>query len=120
MRALTSRERDRVDDSQLRLDPQHRDGIFVYHPFAQVGAGLVPSIFFAFVPLVWGVMFSTAWLLGADLLEGRSRDILARAYSRVGAASIAGAVGGGALARLVSNICPPEDLLLFGAAWSES
>ena len=89
--------------------------LFAYTPFATPGGGLLPSLFFAFVPLVWGVMFSASWLLGADLLDTCPRRVLAHSYARIGASSIAGGVAGGLYARLVSNVCQPADLVAHGA-----
>ncbi len=90
--------------------------LVLYHPVAEPGAGLLASAFFVYVPLIWGVLFSTAWLLGADLLDGRPRFVLGQAYARFGAASIAGGMLGGGGARLVASLCTPADLLLFSAA----
>ncbi|HKK72964.1 MAG TPA: hypothetical protein VKA86_17320 [Candidatus Krumholzibacteria bacterium] len=89
--------------------------LLAYAPFATPGGGLLPSLFFAFVPLVWGVMFSASWLLGADLLDTCPRRVLAHSYARIGASSIAGGVLGGLYARLVSNVCQPADLVAHGA-----
>lgn len=68
-----------------------------------------------FVPLAFSVLFSVTWLLVADLLDGAGRDTLARAYGRVGAASILGGMAGGALARLLAPLLEPRALLWIGA-----
>lgn len=87
----------------------------LFYPFAMPGGGLVNSVFFAFVPLAWGIMFSLAWLLAADLLDGCTPTILAPNFAFIGAASITGGLAGGLGARLVSDFCAPNDLLAFGA-----
>lgn len=87
----------------------------LYHPFAAPGTGAASLAFFVLVPLIWGVMFSAVWLLGADLLDNRPRAELSIAYARIGAASIAGGMAGGVLARIVASHCTPADLLLFGS-----
>lgn len=91
--------------------------LLAYAPFATPGGGLLPSLFFAFVPLIWGVMFSASWLLGADLLDTCPRRILAHSYARIGASSIAGGVVGGLYARMISSVCQPVDLLYHGAVF---
>ena len=80
------------------------------------GGGLVMTAFFVAVPLLFSIMFSVAWLLAADLLEGESPAALSRAYGRIGAATIIGGIVGGVLARALATTLPPRALLLVAAA----
>ena len=79
------------------------------------GGGLAMTAFFVAVPLLFSIMFSIAWLLAADLLEGESPDALSRAYGRIGAATIIGGIVGGLLARALATRAPTPVLLLIAA-----
>lgn len=89
--------------------------VLVYALFAEPGGGIVNSVFFALVPLVWGVMFSVTWLLAAELLEGCDQRLRARSYAFLGAASISGGLAGGLAGRALTRTFHPTDLLLLGA-----
>jgi hypothetical protein len=89
--------------------------LLVYAAVARPGGGLLMTSFFVFVPLAFGVLFSAAWLLTADLLEGVPRETLARAYSRVGAAAIVGGVTGAMLARFGAARLGAHGLLCLAA-----
>lgn len=101
-----------------------------FHTVLLPGAGFAMTAFFIFVPLAFGVLFSVAWLLVADLLEGAPRSELARAYSLVGATSILGGALGGLVARALALKVEPTTLVLMGAfalalsaallAWTQS
>jgi len=80
------------------------------------GGGLAMTAFFVAIPLLFSVMFSVAWLLAADFLEGESPETLSRAYGRIGAATIIGGIVGGVLARAVATNLPTRALLLIAAA----
>jgi hypothetical protein len=73
------------------------------------------TTFFMFVPLAFGVLFSAAWLLAADLLERAPRSALARAYALVGAASILGGVAGSLVARVLAAHVEPRAFVALGA-----
>jgi hypothetical protein len=111
-------------DLMRRLGPRHARVLVplavstllaAFHPMLRPGAGLAMTGFFIFVPLSFGVLFSIAWLLAADLLEGAPRAALARAYSLVGASSILGGLGGGLVARALAFRVEPGTLVLMGA-----
>ncbi|MEM9491062.1 MAG: hypothetical protein AAGC55_18075, partial [Myxococcota bacterium] len=82
---------------------------------AQPGAGLLMTSFFVAIPLLFSILFSLVWLLGAELYEDADKATVARAYSRLGAASITGGMAGGALARAVGPLTGPTALVLIGA-----
>ncbi|MDP1569303.1 MAG: hypothetical protein Q8L86_04805 [Vicinamibacterales bacterium] len=79
---------------------------------ARPGAGPGMTLFFVLIPVAFGAAFSLAWLLVAETI-GRTGPQLAAAYSRAGAASIAGGIGGAALARVLSASVSPQSLLLL-------
>lgn len=86
-----------------------------FYAIAEAGASAPMTAFFALVPLAFSILFSTVWLLGAELFEAQSKADVARAFSRFGAASISGGVAGGLLARVAGTTIGPRGLLLVGA-----
>lgn len=89
--------------------------ILLFSLCARPGGGWLMTSFFVLIPLAFGVLFSLAWLLGADLLEGVPHSALARSYGIVGAASILGGMAGGITARALSRQVEPQSLILLGA-----
>ncbi len=87
----------------------------VFFRVATPGGGPLNTVFFMVVPLAFGVAFSLAWLLAADLLDGTPRAALARAHAEIGAASILGGVMGGLIARVLARMVEPELLVLLAA-----
>jgi hypothetical protein len=87
-----------------------------FHGVARPGGGTAMTLFFMSVPLVFGVLFSLSWLLAAEFLDGVPRAVVARAYSVIGAASIAGGIAGGAVARALAMRVEPQRFILLGAA----
>lgn len=71
------------------------------------------TIFFMLVPLLFGLLFSTAWLLAGELLEGHLYEQQVAAYQWIGAASILGGTLGGVLARVLAGL-PPLAILAAG------
>ncbi len=90
--------------------------LVAFHGVARPGGGPVMTAFFMLVPLAFGVLFSLSWLLAADLLDRAPRRDLARCYSVVGAASIAGGVLGALVAKALASRIEPQRFLLLGAA----
>jgi hypothetical protein len=89
--------------------------MIVYGCTAGPGGGAWMTASYVVVPLAFGVLFSQAWLLTAELFEASPREEVAQAYSIVGAAAIAGGVAGGALGRLLARHVDPETLLFASA-----
>lgn len=83
---------------------------------ARPGGGPAMTLFFMLVPLVFGVTLSLCWLLAAELLDGAPRRELARSYSILGAASIAGGLAGGGLGTSLAPRIDPPAFLFIGAA----
>ncbi len=89
--------------------------LFLYAHVATPGGGPFMTALYMLVPLSIGLAFSLYWLLAADLLEGAGHAQLGRAYSLIGASSIAGGLVGGLVARLVASHWEPRRLILWGA-----
>ena len=90
--------------------------LVTYAFLARPGGGGFMTAAYIIIPLAFGVLFSQAWLLGADLFEGAPREEVAKAYSLIGAASILGGVVGGAIAKVAAPYFDPHILAYFGAA----
>lgn len=78
------------------------------------GNGEVAALLFIMVPTLFAALFAGAWLLAGDLLDGSSTRLKRWAYTRIGAASMVGGIGGGLLARGLSRTTPPAILLVAG------
>jgi ATP/ADP translocase len=55
-----------------------------------------------FIPAIFGVLFASLWLLASDLFESTERPVAARAFSRIGAATLAGGTAGGLIAKALA------------------
>jgi AAA family ATP:ADP antiporter len=75
----------------------------VYAVAARPGGGALMTLFFAFIPLTFGIVFSQTWLLAPDLYRDANAEDLAPVYGAIGASSIAGGVVGGFLARILAG-----------------
>lgn len=82
---------------------------------AQPGGGAAMTLVFMLIPLLFGILFSAAWLLAADLLEHATGAQRARAYGWIGAASIAGGVAGAMLAQALALRVAPQRLFDLAA-----
>lgn len=78
------------------------------------GGGPAMTLFFMLVPVVFGGLFSLAWLLAGEII-GRDAPDLASAFSRTGAASILGGLLGASLARGLAPWVAPRGVLLISA-----
>jgi ATP/ADP translocase len=109
----------RLGPRRLRVAAPFAAGLLLlfYQQMARPGGGPLMTLFFMLVPLVFSILLALAWLLAADLLERAPRKLLARAYSLVGAAAVAGGVGGGLIARLMAGRAEPASLLTVAAAF---
>jgi hypothetical protein len=86
------------------------------YPVVRPGGGPGMTLFFVTVPLLYGVLLSVTWLLGADLLDTAPRFVLARLYSTMGASAMLGGLAGAAFGKTFANRLEPEAFLLLGAA----
>jgi hypothetical protein len=82
---------------------------------AKPGGGALMTAIFMAIPLGFGVLFSSAWLLAADLLEHSTPSQLTRAYGFIGAASIVGGILGPLLAKVLAMRVEPQAFFLLAA-----
>lgn len=78
-----------------------------------IAAAAGPALFPA-VPVAFAALFAAAWLLAGDVLEGADRDTTAWAYSRIGAAAMAGGIAGGVAAKGLAAAIEPAHLVGAG------
>jgi AAA family ATP:ADP antiporter len=64
---------------------------------------------------VFGPLFASLWLLASDLFEKADKRDAARAFSRIGAATLAGGMAGGLLAKALAPHLDPKWLILLAA-----
>lgn len=85
-------------------------------PFLQPGDNAPMLAIFMFIPAVFGILFASLWLLASDLFEGRDKRATARAFSRIGAATLSGGMIGGILAKGLAPHLDPKWLLVLAGA----
>lgn len=91
-------------------------GLAGFSLIARPGGGVVMTIFFAAVPIVYGVLFSLSWLLASDLLDEVPQAELGRPFALIGAASIVGGIIGGSTAKMLAPRINEVVFLQVGAA----
>jgi ATP/ADP translocase len=84
-------------------------------PFLQAGDSLLLFNVFIFIPAVFGIMFASLWLLASDIFEKTLKPDAARAFSKIGASSLAGGMAGGFIAKGLVPIIEPKWLIFTGA-----
>jgi ATP/ADP translocase len=70
---------------------------------------------FIFIPAVFGLLFASLWLLAADIFEKTEKREAARAFSRIGAGTLAGGMMGGLISKGLAPYLDPKWLIFLGA-----
>jgi ATP/ADP translocase len=84
-------------------------------PFLQPGDNSLLFAIFMFIPAVFGIVFASLWLLATDIFEKTEKHEAARAFSRIGAGTLAGGMAGGLIAKGLAPYLDPKWLILLGA-----
>ena len=84
-------------------------------PFLQAGDSALLFNIFIFIPGVFGIMFASLWLLASDIFENTAKPDAARAFSKIGASSLAGGMAGGFVAKGMGSLVEPKWLIFTGA-----
>ena len=84
-------------------------------PFLQPGDSTLLFNIFIFIPAIFGIMFASLWLLASDIFEHTPKPAAARAFSRIGASSLAGGILGGFIAKGLVPLTEPKWLIFVGA-----
>ncbi|MGH7843695.1 MAG: MFS transporter [Candidatus Binatia bacterium] len=89
-------------------------GLAAFVPFLEPGADTLLLAFFIFVPAIFGIVFASAWLLATDIFENTPKSEAARAFSKIGASSLAGGMIGGLMAKVLAPYLDPKWLVSIG------
>jgi len=84
-------------------------------PFLQAGDSALLFNIFIFIPAIFGIMFASLWLLASDIFEHTPKPEAVRAFSRIGASSLAGGILGGFIAKGLVPLTEPKWLIFLGA-----
>ena len=84
-------------------------------PFLEPGDNKLLLAVFIFIPAIFGLLFASLWLLAADIFEKTEKRDAARAFSRIGAGTLAGGMTGGLIAKGLAPYLDPKWLIFFGA-----
>jgi ATP/ADP translocase len=84
-------------------------------PFLEPGDSPLLFNTFIFIPAIFGILFASLWLLASDIFENTPSHEAARAFSKIGASSLAGGMSGGLLAKAIASLAQAKWLILAGA-----
>src|SRR5687768_5064747 len=68
-------------------------------PFLRPGPNPLLLATFMFIPAIFGLIFASLWLLATDIFENHEKPEVARAFSRIGAGTLAGGMMGGLISK---------------------
>src|SRR5512135_3603757 len=84
-------------------------------PFLRPGDNLLMVGIFMFIPAVFGLLFASLWLLASDIFERSEKQAAARAFSKIGAATLAGGMTGGMISKGLAPHLDAKWLILLAA-----
>jgi ATP/ADP translocase len=84
-------------------------------PFLEPGENTLLLAVFMFIPAVFGIVFASLWLLASDIFENVEKSDAARAFSKIGAATLAGGMLGGLVAKGLAPYLHPKWFIFIGA-----
>ena len=84
-------------------------------PFLQPGDNTLMLVMFMLIPAIFGLLFASLWLLASDLFEKTERRDAARAFSRIGAGTLAGGMTGGLIAKGLAGYVEAKWLIVVAA-----
>jgi ATP/ADP translocase len=92
-------------------------------PFLQPGDSKLLLGIFMFVPAIFGLLFASLWLLASDIFDNTEKSQAARAFSKIGAATLAGGMSGGLISKALAPHLNPQwmiflaGMVIFAAIW---
>jgi ATP/ADP translocase len=84
-------------------------------PFLKPGESTLLLAVFMFIPAIFGIIFASLWLLASDIFENVDKREAARAFSKIGAATLAGGMLGGLLAKGLASYLDAKWMIFSGA-----
>jgi ATP/ADP translocase len=82
-------------------------------PFLQAGDNKLMLGIFMFIPAIFGLVFASLWLLASDIFENTEKSQAARAFSKIGAATLAGGMTGGLISKGLAPLLDANWLILL-------
>src|SRR5919106_1438606 len=84
-------------------------------PFLQPGDNTLLLAIFMFIPAIFGLLFASLWLLAADIFEKTEKSEAARAFSKMGAGTLAGGMVGGLISKELAPFLDAKWFVFLGA-----
>jgi ATP/ADP translocase len=84
-------------------------------PFLMPGDSTLLLIMFMFIPAIFGLVFASLWLLASDVFENTEKSEAARAFSKIGAGTLAGGMIGGLISKGLAPYLDAKWLIFLGA-----
>ena len=84
-------------------------------PFLEPGDNTLLLAVFMFIPAIFGIVFASLWLLATDIFEKTEKREAARAFSQIGAGTLAGGMIGGLISKGLASYLDPKWLIFLGA-----
>jgi ATP/ADP translocase len=84
-------------------------------PFLESGDNKLMLAMFMFIPAIFGLLFASLWLLASDIFEKTEKREAARAFSKIGAATLAGGMTGGLISKGLAPFLDAKWLILLAA-----
>lgn len=90
-------------------------------PFLQPGDSKLLLGIFVLIPAIFALMFASLWLLASDIFDKTEKSQAARAFSKIGAATLAGGMCGGLISKALAPHFDPQwmiflaGIVIFGA-----
>jgi ATP/ADP translocase len=84
-------------------------------PFLQPGDNKLMLGIFMFIPAIFGLLFASLWLLASDIFDKTEKSQAARAFSKIGAATLAGGMTGGLISKALAPRFDPQWMILLAA-----
>jgi ATP/ADP translocase len=84
-------------------------------PFLRPGDNLPLLAVFMFIPASFALLFASLWLLASDIFDKTAKSEAARAFSRIGAGTLAGGMAGGLIAKALAPYLEPRWLIFLAA-----
>ena len=86
-------------------------------PFLRPGDNTLLLIMFMFIPAIFGLVFASLWLLASDVFENTEKSEAARAFSKIGAGTLAGGMAGGLFSKALAPYLDAKWLIFLGAVF---
>ena len=89
--------------------------MFIAAPFLRPGDNPLMFGIFMFIPAIFGLLFASLWLLASDIFEKADKREAARAFSKIGATTLAGGMIGGLICKGLALFLDPKWFVLLAA-----